>query len=105
MALPQGEKKMRKALGHLIHEDLWEDEVQEHKQPIKERPITSVTRGEYKNEDGVLVRYYLTTELKADHCTLCAKGLCVQRVESSDMWDTDDVIHVSAYSAPKSLLS
>lgn len=112
MALPEGDKKERKAFGHLVHEDLWEEEGEENTNvghyrrdttPI--RPITSVTRGEYTHKDGTKVKYYLTTELKADRCALCSLGLCVQRVESSDLWDADDVVHISAYSAGGVLLS
>lgn len=112
MALSKGDKKDRKALGHLVHEDLWEEENKEvtahyvarKKEAIDSIKITAITRGSYK-EDGVQITYYLTNEMKADHCTLCKLGLCIQRVESSDDWDEDAVTHCSAYCAHSKLLS
>jgi hypothetical protein len=45
---------------------------------------------------GDLIRYRYTRDAGIPDCPLCAADRCVQRVESSDAWEADVIIHGAA---------
>jgi len=43
--------------------------------------------------DGVPILYHLTRAARDEGCPDCKAGVCVQRVERCDVWETRLVVH------------